>query len=138
MKRRVELSKLVDRLFAVDKNQGPPDDDLLTEMVASWDEHLTRAGVPTARLRDVYLEAVQLYDRKGPFDIFVMLAGWQALQSRETVPRVPKPCPWDHINEQKDVEGVLVGTGETVILPCPECLPDEHYAARNNPGPRIA
>ena len=142
MKRRVVLSKLIDRLYACDKNQGPPDDDLLTELANSWDEHLTRAGVPTSRFNDVYLEAVQLYDRKGPFGIFDMLAGWQSLQARETTPRDEKPpCPWEHINEEKDVEGVLVGSAETVILPCPECLPEEHYRARNEggkPGPRAA
>lgn len=54
----------------------------LIATVNSFDEHLTHAGVPTERLRDVYLEATRLHSER-LLKVHDFTAAWERIRPRE-------------------------------------------------------
>lgn len=131
-RRREVIAKLIDDLY-VEKNQEPPERDVLTAMAAKWDRRLTRKRVPTRRLREVYDRAADTYDNRSPFSVFHLTNAWDEICQEEagTIRQAPAKCDYEHIDEEtKRVELVFIGTRREATLPCPVCLPAQFNAAR--------
>jgi hypothetical protein len=96
--RRIEVTRrhkaIADELvrrYWLDQRLEPLDDDMLRLEVVSYDEHFTAAGIPTDRLRDVYLEACRTH---GPYllKVFDFVEAWRRIKAREEIQRAPPPC----------------------------------------------
>lgn len=122
----------IDRWYGIDKPQDPPDDVVLAAMGASWETHLTNAKdrdgrnrpVPENRIRDVYDEAVTIYENKGPFGINELLEAWKRICERDDARPAPvKRCTWPegHADEDMNVLVWFPAFGKEVLLPCPDC-----------------
>jgi hypothetical protein len=82
--RRREVIKAMILRYRMEKKLPPFGDDALYDEVRWYDEHLTRARVPTERLKDVYLEAMSEHGQY-PLNVDDYLRAWKRLQSSEQV-----------------------------------------------------
>lgn len=79
--RREAVKRLILR-YQAEKGLDSYSDDDLRSYVLSYDEHFTHAGIPTDRLKDVYLEAMRAH---GQFLLKVddYLRAWERIRPRE-------------------------------------------------------
>jgi hypothetical protein len=80
--RRREVIKAMILRYRMEKKLPPFRDDALYDEVRWHDEHFTRAGIPTERIKDVYLEAVAQHGRY-PLNVDDYLRAWARLQPKE-------------------------------------------------------
>lgn len=80
-RRREAIKRMILR-YQEEKSLDPLTDDDLFDTVRSYDEHFTHAGIPTARLKEVYLEAMAHH---GQYLLRVddYLRAWRRLRERE-------------------------------------------------------
>lgn len=77
------IEKILEHLH-LDLRIQPLDAKLLTKTASSWNLHYDRAGIPTNRLFDVYLEAMANKDENSMFAPTVMVQTWRKMQLNET------------------------------------------------------
>lgn len=79
--RRKLIMRMLDRYY-VERGHEPLSDDMLAETARGYDEHFTRAGMPTERIKEVYLEAMQTH---GNFkmDVLGYLGAWRRIREAE-------------------------------------------------------
>lgn len=136
MRRRAELSKLIDAHY-LDANQEPPDSDMLAAMAGRWDRHLERKRVPTRRLQEIYDRAVDNRAanpelRRGPFSVFDLLQAWDEISSEAALlNRKAEGLPrCEHgPDEEPELKIVALKTRRNVTVPCPVCRPEEFERA---------
>jgi hypothetical protein len=68
--------------YRMEKKLPPFSDDALLDEVRWHDEHFMHAGVPTDRIKDVYLEAVAQHGQY-PLNVDDYLRAWARLQPKE-------------------------------------------------------
>lgn len=80
-RRREAIKRMILR-YQEEKSLDALTDDDLFDTVRSYDEHFTHAGIPTARLKEVYLEAMAHH---GQYLLKVddYLRAWRRLRERE-------------------------------------------------------
>lgn len=80
--RRREVIKAMLLRYRMERNLNPLSDDGRYDAVRWHDEHFTYAGIPTERIKDVYLEAVAQHGQY-PLNITDFTAAWKRLQPTE-------------------------------------------------------
>ena len=114
IKRIAEISRILEHLH-LDLRIQPLDVKLLTKTAYSWNLHFDRAGIPTNRLFDVYLESMANKDPNSMFAPTIMIQTWRKMQLDEAEKA--------RTNESNDTCPLCKNTGKVMDfdkeIPCP-------------------